>query len=132
VSGRAKGFLGRIYDILETLPRIVLLLLKTSDLLRGLDETLRVSKDKYITYAVMGRFCALAVWNDAKTNLFERIRQSTCFSDNWKWIKDLAGCWWEYQNLEYRLWFYQLHVTLKERLVLLFSHHPQRTIAYLQ
>jgi hypothetical protein len=25
-----------------------------------------------------------------------------------------------------------LHVTLKERLVLLFSHHPQRTIAYLQ
>ncbi|KAI8876648.1 ABC1-domain-containing protein [Backusella circina FSU 941] len=123
VTGRATGFLGRIYDILETLPRIVLLLLKTSDLLRGLDETLRVSKDKYITYAVMGRYCALAVWNDAKTHLFKRIGESTGLAEGWKWVKDLIGCWWEYQSLEYGLWFYQLHVSVKERLLGRRHHH---------
>ncbi|KAI9474260.1 MAG: ABC1 family-domain-containing protein [Benjaminiella poitrasii] len=115
VSGRAKDFVSRIYDILETLPRIILLLLKTSDLLRGLDETLRQSGDKYITYALMGKFCAEAVWLDAKSNLLNRIRESEQFVDSLKLIKRLLYAWWEYQSLEYGLWFYRIQLNARTR-----------------
>lgn len=108
VAGRAKGFLTRIYDILETLPRIVLLLLKTSDLLRGLDETLRKSHDKYMTYALMGRFCAEAVWMDAKNNLLPRIKASASFWQSCDLVIHLIKAWWEYQSLEYGLCVYQV------------------------
>jgi aarF domain-containing kinase len=122
VSGRAKGFITRIYDILETLPRIVLLLLKTSDLLRGLDETLRQSGDKYMTYALMGRFCAEAVWRDAKTNLLRRIKESPSFFGSWKLIKDLVQAWWEYQSLEYGLWMYQLKSNTMDKWTRIWHH----------
>ncbi|KAI7898593.1 ABC1 family-domain-containing protein [Cokeromyces recurvatus] len=113
VSGRAKNFVTRIYDILETLPRIVLLLLKTCDLLRGLDETLRQSGDKYMTYALMGKFCAEAVWLDAKSHLLSRIRESSQFMNSLQLIKSLIVSWWEYQSLEYGLWFYRLQANAR-------------------
>ncbi|KAI9273389.1 ABC1 family-domain-containing protein [Helicostylum pulchrum] len=122
VTGRAKGFIVRIYDILETLPRIVLLLLKTSDLLRGLDETLRASHDKYMTYALMGRFCAEAVWNDAKSNLMARIKQSPTWITSWSLIKDLVYAWWEYKSLEVGLRLYQLQSNTREKWQLLWNH----------
>lgn len=115
VTGRAKSFIVRIYDILETLPRIILLLLKTSDLLRGLDETLRSSHDKYMTYALMGRFCAEAVWRDAKTNLITRMKKSPNFSTTWSLIKNLFCAWWEYKSLQYGLRLYQLQSNTREK-----------------
>lgn len=122
VSGRAKGFIVRIYDILETLPRIVLLLLKTSDLLRALDETLRKSHDKYMTYALMGKFCAEAVWDDAKVNLLSRIKESPNLSSTWSLIKNLINAWWEYKSLKYGLRFYQLQSNTREKWQLVWKH----------
>jgi aarF domain-containing kinase len=132
VSSRAKGFITRIYDILETLPRIVLLLLKTSDLLRGLDETLRQSGNKYMTYAIMGRFCAEAVWHDAKSNLLRRIKESPSLFCSWGLIKSLVKAWWEYQCLEYGLWIYQLQSNTKDKWASIWRHgaavHEQNTL----
>ncbi|KAI8637866.1 ABC1 family-domain-containing protein [Parasitella parasitica] len=122
VSGRARGFISRIYDILETLPRIVLLLLKTSDLLRGLDETLRQSGDKYITYALMGRFCAEAVWIDAKQHLIKRIKESPSVTASLGLIKSLFKAWWEYQSLEYGLWIYQIQSNARAKWALIWHH----------
>jgi aarF domain-containing kinase len=122
ISGRATGFLGRIYDILETLPRIVLLLLKTSDLLRGLDETLRKSQDKYMTYALMGKFCAEAVWKDAKSNVISRIKKSPSFWNTCSLIKHLLGAWWEYKTLNYGLRLYQFQSNTRERWSLLWKY----------
>ncbi|EPB88292.1 Atypical/ABC1/ABC1-B protein kinase [Mucor circinelloides 1006PhL] len=122
ISGRAKGFISRIYDILETLPRIVLLLLKTSDLLRGLDETLRQSGDKYMTYALMGRFCAEAVWIDAKQHLIRRIKESPSFTASLGLIRSLLKAWWEYQSLEYGLWMYQWQSNARAKWSLIWNH----------
>lgn len=126
VSGRAKGFISRIYDILETLPRIVLLLLKTSDLLRGLDETLRKSHDKYMTYALMGKFCAEAVWDDAKVNLLTRIKESPNLSSTWSLIKNLIYAWWEYKTLKYGLRLYQLQSNTREKWQLIWKHGEEQ------
>ncbi|CEP19300.1 hypothetical protein [Parasitella parasitica] len=122
VSGRARGFISRIYDILETLPRIVLLLLKTSDLLRGLDETLRQTGDKYMTYALMGRFCAEAVWIDAKQHLIKRIKESPSLTASLGLIKSLLKAWWEYQSLEYGLWIYQFQSNTRAKWALIWYH----------
>ncbi|KAI8375804.1 ABC1 family-domain-containing protein [Blakeslea trispora] len=122
VTGRAKNFVMRIYDILETLPRVVLLLLKTSDLLRGLDESLRQSGDKYMTYALTGRFCAEAVWMDAKDNLLQRIRACASWWDSLVWIKHLILAWWEYQSLELGLWAYQFQSNTREKWALVWHH----------
>lgn len=127
ISGRAKGFIIRIYDILETLPRIVLLLLKTSDLLRGLDETLRRSGDKYMTYALMGRFCAEAVWIDAKLHLMKRIKESPSMADSFKLIKSLLRAWWEYQSLEFGLWVYQFQSNTRAKWSLIWNHGTATT-----
>lgn len=126
VSGRAKGFITRIYDILETLPRIVLLLLKTSDLLRGLDETLRKSHDKYMTYALMGKVCAEAVWDDAKLNLITRIKESPDLSSTWSLIKNLICAWWEYKTLKYGLRLYQLQSNTCEKWQLIWKHGEEQ------
>ncbi|KAI8968306.1 ABC1 family-domain-containing protein [Mycotypha africana] len=124
VSGRAKDFVSRIYDILATLPQIVLLLLKTSDLLRGLDETLRleIGGDKYITYALMGRFCAEAVWLDAKQNLLRRIKEAPSLFHACKLFLSLFSSWWEYQTLEYGLWIYQLKVDVRTKWTMIWHH----------
>lgn len=127
VSSRAKGFITRIYDILETLPRIVLLLLKTSDLLRGLDETLRQTGDKYMTYALMGRFCAEAVWIDARQHLIRRIKESPSITASLGLIKSLFKAWWEYQSLEYSLWMYQLQSNTRAKWSLIWHHGAMKS-----
>ncbi|ORX57597.1 ABC1-domain-containing protein, partial [Hesseltinella vesiculosa] len=70
VSGRSKLHLHRVAAILACLPRIVFLLLKTSDLVRHLNETLLSSKaGAQRTYVTMAQFCASAVWIDLRQSL---------------------------------------------------------------
>ncbi|ORE17319.1 ubiquinone biosynthesis protein [Rhizopus microsporus] len=126
VSGRAKYFLNRIYDILETLPRIVVLLLKTSDLLRSLDENLRKSKDKYMTYALMGRYCAEAVWIDQKTNLLHRLQSALTLSAAWELFKNLVVAWWKYELLEFALWAYRVQSSTREKWLLFWKQEPEQ------
>ncbi|KAI8367658.1 ABC1 family-domain-containing protein, partial [Radiomyces spectabilis] len=105
VSGRASGFLLKVADILATLPRVVLLLLKTSDLLRSLDETLRVSVGDHMTYIIMGRYCAKAVWLESKKRVLDMMSTTGV---TWHLFKQLSNAWWEYHSLELGLWLYQL------------------------
>ncbi|CEG78732.1 Putative Atypical/ABC1/ABC1-B protein kinase [Rhizopus microsporus] len=126
VSGRAKHFLNRIYDILETLPRIVVLLLKTSDLLRSLDENLRKSKDKYMTYALMGRYCAEAVWIDQKMNLLHRLQSTLTLSAAWELFKNLVVAWWKYELLEFTLWAYRVQSSTREKWLLLWKQETEQ------
>ncbi|KAG1057227.1 hypothetical protein G6F43_000922 [Rhizopus delemar] len=121
VSGHAMNFLSRIYCILEALPRVVILLLKTSDLLRSLDETLRKSQDKYMTYALMGRYCAETVWVDEKSNILQRLQGSHTLSGAWNLTRNLIAAWWDYELLEISLWLYQFRSTIREKWLLVWK-----------
>lgn len=132
VSGKAKGFMSRIYDILETLPRIVLLLLKTGDLLRGLDETLRTRGDKYMTYAIMGKFCAEAAWEEAKNNLLKRLHDSPTFLSSLKLIVSLFYAWWDYQVLEFELWVYRFQANSRAKWAIIWQKGQQQQQHILQ
>ncbi|KAI9468664.1 ABC1 family-domain-containing protein [Zychaea mexicana] len=112
MSAGAMEYLVDIADILSRLPRIALLLLKTSDLLRHIDEVLRtpssssaaVSQDDHLTYVIMGRYCAKAVWLDTRRHLLNKLSQ---IGFNWQVLKALATSWWHYYSLAVMLWLYQ-------------------------
>lgn len=104
ISEGAMTYLVEVADILGKLPRPVLLLLKTNDLLRHVDEKLSDVSDERLTYVIMGSYCSKAVWLETKKHIFERIR-SLGFS--FRLLKDLFSAWWQYQSLSYVLWLYQ-------------------------
>ncbi|KAF7724486.1 hypothetical protein EC973_000936 [Apophysomyces ossiformis] len=112
MSSGALNFLVEVADILARMPRPVLLLLKTNDLLRAVDEILDVS-DQRMTYVIMGNFCAKAVWYDTKQILVDRIR---AFGLNWNIFKKLTQAWWEYHCLEFFLWLYEFMKVWQDRL----------------
>ncbi|KAI7851026.1 ABC1 family-domain-containing protein [Circinella umbellata] len=110
MSAGAMEYLVDIADILSRLPRIVLLLLKTSDLLRHIDEVLRMgdgqqeSGDDHLTYVIMGRYCAKADWLDTRQHLLNKLAK---IGFNWQVIKSLVISWWHYYSLAVMLWMYQ-------------------------
>lgn len=113
ISTGAIDYLVEVADILGKLPRPVLLLLKTNDLLRHVDEKLNVVPDDRITYVIMGSYCSKAVWLDTKKYIFDKIR-SVGFT--FQLCKQLFSAWWQYESLAYALWFYQFTTKWAEKL----------------
>ncbi|KAG1450266.1 hypothetical protein G6F56_008401 [Rhizopus delemar] len=102
-----------VADILGRLPRAVLLLLKTNDLLRHVDEKLSDVHDERITYAIMGFYCSKAVWLDTKRHILEKIRM---FGLSFYLFRQLVRAWWQHESLAYSLWLYQLAMKWIEKL----------------
>lgn len=113
ISDGAMEYLVQVADILGNLPRPVLLLLKTNDLLRHVDEKLNVVPDDRITYVIMGSYCSKAVWLDTKKYLLDCMR-SVGF--NFRLFKELVTAWWHYEFLAYSLWIYELTTKLTAKL----------------
>jgi aarF domain-containing kinase len=110
IAEGAVEYLVQVADILGKLPRAVLLLLKTNDLLRHVDEKLNNNQpgtipDDHITYVIMGNYCAKAAWLDTKQYLLDKMNVMG-FSLNL--FKELFRAWWQYTSLDYALWIYQL------------------------
>ncbi|KAI8969005.1 ABC1 family-domain-containing protein [Mycotypha africana] len=114
ISDGAFTYLYEVTDILGKLPRPVLLLLKTNDLLRHVDEKLNTVADDRMTYVIMGSFCSKAVWLDTKKHILDKIRSSTGFS--FALLKQLIHAWWQYKSLTYALWLYEFSQKWVEKL----------------
>lgn len=113
ISDGAMTYLIEVADILGKLPRPVLLLLKTNDLLRHVDEKLNTVADDRITYVIMGSYCSKAVWLDTKKYIFDKIRS---IGLSFSLVKQLFTAWWQYERLAYALWLYQFSVKWAEKL----------------
>lgn len=113
MASGAIELLVEVADILGKMPRTVLLLLKTNDLLRHVDEQLNTIPDEKLTYVIMGQYCTKAVWLDTKTHLIHQLHQLGWHLDL---FKRLFIAWWKYQSLEYTLWVYQLASTIVDDL----------------
>ncbi|KAF9290364.1 hypothetical protein BGZ68_007276 [Mortierella alpina] len=74
ISQGAGNWLVEIADILARVPRDLLLLFKTNDLLRALDEDLEVDDGAQMrTFAVMGRYCAEVILEAEKANVQQAL-----------------------------------------------------------
>ncbi|KAI8642512.1 ABC1 family-domain-containing protein [Parasitella parasitica] len=113
MSDGAMTYLAEVASILGKLPRPVLLLLKTNDLLRHVDEKLNKVADDRITYVIMGSYCSKAVWLDTKKYIVEKIR---LVGLSFNLLKQLFNAWWQYESLAYALWLYQLSARWADKL----------------
>lgn len=68
----AEGMLRQLVQLLGKVPPIILLILKTNDLTRSLDEGLQTKLGSVRTFLILARYCARTVWEEK----LESIRAS--------------------------------------------------------
>ncbi|KAF8927706.1 hypothetical protein BGZ58_010211 [Dissophora ornata] len=74
ISSGAGNWLVEIADILARVPRDLLLLFKTNDLLRALDEDLGADDGAQMrTFAVMGQYCARVIYEAEKKEIQQTV-----------------------------------------------------------
>lgn len=86
IAGYAQHFLKDIIDILGTLPRQMLLLLKMNDCLRHIDYTLGSPTN---TLVVAGEYASRALYKDC-------LEKSSSWTSSWT-------AWWKYMNVLVRI-----------------------------
>ncbi|KAL2315721.1 Atypical/ABC1/ABC1-B protein kinase [Schizosaccharomyces pombe] len=64
------GMLQSIIRLLSTMPRLTLLLMKTNDLVRSLDENLKTKSGPEKLYLIMARYCLRCVYDDKMDSLW--------------------------------------------------------------
>ncbi|KAF9383001.1 hypothetical protein BGX21_001671 [Mortierella sp. AD011] len=78
ISQDAGNWITEIADILARVPRDLLLLFKTNDLLRALDEDLGADDGAQMkTFAVMGQYCARIILEADKKNIRQSVTSSS-------------------------------------------------------
>ncbi|KAI7817296.1 ubiquinone biosynthesis protein [Gamsiella multidivaricata] len=103
-----------IAGILAKVPRDLLLLFKTNDLLRALDEDLGADDGSQMrTFAVMGQYCALAIYEADKSVIRSRLESSKLtISDLTRtlrsWITAYCGFLYTTLSLDIFVWWIDL------------------------
>lgn len=100
-----NGVLESLMEILASMPRIVLLILKTNDLTRNLDEGLGNSLGPERTFLIMANYCARDVYEEDLENNNRIYRRYS-----WSWFSSNVSCWCSYQRRKSSLFFYDLVV----------------------
>ncbi|KAG0248409.1 hypothetical protein BG011_000105 [Mortierella polycephala] len=78
IADGAGNRIADIADILAKVPRDLLLLFKTNDLLRALDEDLGADDGSQMrTFAVMGQYCAQAIYEADKSAMISDLKSAT-------------------------------------------------------
>lgn len=104
--------LSDLMSILNRVPRIVLLILKTNDLTRYLDESLQSPLGPASTFLIMTQYCAKTVFQEQKEIL------NRDYSRTWKpvwWIRYLR-VWLKYEMRCNQLLFYNTLLYMKQLL----------------
>lgn len=102
------GLLSDIMMLLHKLPRIVLLILKTNDLTRYLDEKLDSPLGPERTFLIMATYCARTVYEESRERIIRQYRK-------WGptlWFK-LYMNWWGYFRRQSQLSLYDIYVSCK-------------------
>lgn len=97
-----------LMSLLATVPRIVLLILKTNDLVRHLDECLQNPLGQERTFLIMATYCAKTVLND------DLAKNSRLFS-SWSpsWIRGFFKSWSTFYSRKLQLFLYDAAFYLK-------------------
>ncbi|GMF98300.1 unnamed protein product [[Candida] boidinii] len=96
-----------LMKLLATVPRIVLLILKTNDLTRHLDESLHNPLGQERTFFIMATYCA-------KTVYIEDCKENDAKYNRWSlnWIVGGVKAWWRYQSRNIQLTTYDILFTI--------------------
>lgn len=100
-----NGALEDLMTILSTMPRMVLLILKTNDLTRNLDESLENPLGPERTFLILAKYCADTLYDETKS-----IIASTTSKYSFKRIGQSISALYSYQRRVSSLWFYDLYM----------------------
>lgn len=103
-----EGMLQQLVQLLGQVPRIILLILKTNDLTRSLDENLQTRQGPVRTFLILARYCSRTVFEERVEQL--RARGSLLWPGN---MFGLLDAWFGYFRVEVKLEAFELWLTLK-------------------
>ncbi|WVR04771.1 hypothetical protein IAU60_001783 [Kwoniella sp. DSM 27419] len=82
-----------IFELLRTVPRRLLMILKLSDLQRSLDESLATTHGQSRIFVIVARYCAKAVWQDD----IQTIRRTLLTTGaSLRLLRELVSASWNY------------------------------------
>ncbi|KAL4983597.1 ABC1 family-domain-containing protein [Aspergillus falconensis] len=109
-----EGLLQQLVELLGQVPRIMLLILKTNDLTRSLDENLHTRQGPVRTFLILARYATRTVFEEQ----MDAISQSGGLlrpSNFWRFL----CAWTKFLRVELKLSVYETLLSLKSRLGLL-------------
>ncbi|KAF2100949.1 ABC1 family protein [Rhizodiscina lignyota] len=96
------GMLQELVQLLGSVPRVMLLILKTNDLTRSLDESLQTRQGPVRTFLILARYASRTVYEDQLEQL--RSSGSLLWPKNWK---PLLAAWYAHVRMELKLNVYE-------------------------
>lgn len=102
------GMWQQLVEMLGQVPRIILLILKTNDLTRSLDENLRTRQGPIRTILILARYCSRTLFEEGLEEMKER--GSLLWPSN---VFGLVALWIRYLRVEIKLEAYELILALK-------------------
>ncbi|KAJ5655496.1 hypothetical protein N7507_007446 [Penicillium longicatenatum] len=109
ISGAlGEGMLQQLVVLLSQVPRIILLILKTNDLTRSLDENLHTRQGPMRTFLILARYATRTVFEEQ----METIRDSGGIFAN---FFQFLSAWMGFLRVEVKLSIYETALSLKSR-----------------
>jgi aarF domain-containing kinase len=105
------GLLQQLVDLLGKVPRIILLILKTNDLTRSLDENLHTRQGPVRTFLILGRYCSRTVFEEQVDNI--KAMGSLFWPPN---TLRLIGAWLGFIRVELKLEAFETWLSMKRTL----------------
>ncbi|AAS53490.2 AFR119Cp [Eremothecium gossypii ATCC 10895] len=106
------GLLVDIMALLSTIPRIVLLILKTNDLTRHLDECLENPLGPERTFLILTQYCARTIYQETCERIDHMYRRWT-----FRWIFCEIKAWLEYERRKSQLIIFDVALWCKKYFV---------------
>lgn len=103
-----EGMLQQLVQMLGQVPSIILLILKTNDLTRSLDENLQTRQGPVRTFLILARYCSRTVFEEQVEEL--RASGSLLLPRN---MLGLLGAWLGYFRVEVKLEIFELWLSVK-------------------
>lgn len=103
-----EGMLQQLVQLLGQVPRIILLILKTNDLTRSLDENLQTRQGPVRTFLILARYCSRTVFEEQVEEL--KKRGSLWWPGN---FFGLVGAWLGFVRVELKLEAFEAWLALK-------------------
>ncbi|EMR10112.1 hypothetical protein PNEG_01391 [Pneumocystis murina B123] len=103
-----RGFIIRLVELLNDVPRIMLLLFKTNDLLRSLDESLKTTYGPKRTYGILGKYCARVIYQEDLDKLYSNKVSGNYWNPSF--FAQYLFCIWKYYYAEASLYIYEWYL----------------------
>ncbi|KAG5513789.1 hypothetical protein PMAC_000827 [Pneumocystis sp. 'macacae'] len=103
-----RSFITQLVELLDNVPRIMLLLFKTNDLLRSLDESLKTTYGPKRTYSILGKYCARVIYQENLDKLYSRKVSRNYWNPSF--FAQYLLCLWRYYSFKVSFYFYELYL----------------------